>query len=417
MCMFSRPVRHVAQTRIFARPLAGDAQALVYSMNVTLEERVAMVLPLPVPPGAADDAVRFVDLSGYPRFFADLDRAFPAMPRSRGGGRFAPASAPALPKLVVHAVGDFEASFVPAVRDFDRLDERFRIDARVWHQLPAYADFGFAVFELAPRRRLFGFRAQTIHPMAFVFPRRDPRSLFFPTVHVHDGAVHADATFDHQLYCQPDPVTAATFAWRRSSDRLGAFVDAGRAAALVDPDARVYRTELRGTHRNTDVTLVPPDVAPELLVRRGAHYELGLRASAAYDDAPEGRATPWQAFARAHLPALSAHLAAALDALAQRRADAWSLARYDERLPSYARSQLGERHVLVGPDTGLPFEPTYRPPAGPGRIELALRDDERVEPQHVVLAFTHLPDDALMTEIQRELDAALAGAVRACVQA
>ena len=34
-------------------------------------------VPLPVPPGSAKDAVRFIDLSEYPEFFDDLDLAFP----------------------------------------------------------------------------------------------------------------------------------------------------------------------------------------------------------------------------------------------------------------------------------------------------------------------------------------------------
>lgn len=39
-----------------------------------------MVLPLPVPPGSSESAVRFIGLSLYPKFFTDLDRAFPPKP-------------------------------------------------------------------------------------------------------------------------------------------------------------------------------------------------------------------------------------------------------------------------------------------------------------------------------------------------
>jgi hypothetical protein len=35
---------------------------------------LAMILPLPVPPGCGEDAVRFIDLSGHASFFADLAR-------------------------------------------------------------------------------------------------------------------------------------------------------------------------------------------------------------------------------------------------------------------------------------------------------------------------------------------------------
>jgi hypothetical protein len=51
---------------------------------------------------------------------------------------------------------------------------------------------------------VFQLRAGThrIHPMALTFPTRDPRRLFFPTLHVHDGQFHARARFDHKLYFQ-----------------------------------------------------------------------------------------------------------------------------------------------------------------------------------------------------------------------
>lgn len=262
MCMFSRPVRHVARTRIFARPLAGGTQALVYSMSVAIEEDLAMILPLPVPPKPAEDAVRFVDLSGYPDFFADLDSAFPA-PLSRGRGPATQSLSLESKKLEVHRVGDFDASFVPSRDDFGRLDERFQLDASIWDHLPQYRDFGFAVFKLAPQRSWFRrVRSQTIHPMAFVFPRRDPRVLFFPTVHIHDGQVHEEAEFDHQLYCQPDEVTAATSGWRSSGGGVGQYVKAERTAGLVDGTAPAYKREVFGKHANVDITLDPPGIDP-----------------------------------------------------------------------------------------------------------------------------------------------------------
>jgi hypothetical protein len=40
-------------------------------MSVATQSDVAMVLPLPVPTGCADDAVRFIDMSSWPKFFAE----------------------------------------------------------------------------------------------------------------------------------------------------------------------------------------------------------------------------------------------------------------------------------------------------------------------------------------------------------
>src|SRR5262249_51979047 len=146
MCCFSQPVELVADTNIFARSDNGR-QFLVYSMSYAARSELAMVLPLPVPPGPSEDAVRFINLQRYPTFFDDLRRGFPPRmlyPRCLG----ARAISLDAPKLRVHDVGDFEASFVPRIADFDRLDERFRIPPDVWARLPAYHDFGFAVFKL-----------------------------------------------------------------------------------------------------------------------------------------------------------------------------------------------------------------------------------------------------------------------------
>ena len=216
MCCFSRPVRFVGGTKIFARACAEDdpsRQLLAYSMEIEIAEDLAMVLPLPVPPSPGDDAVRFVSLDGYASFFDDLDAAFPPdhsfAPLARSSGPVL-----ATKKLVVHQVGMFEASFVPTRADFARLDPRFRLPDGVFDRLPGYADWGFAVFRLHPAKRaLLGLRQEKrerIHPMAFSFPRRDPGALFFPTVHVHDGQVKETASYDHMLFCQANGVLDAT---------------------------------------------------------------------------------------------------------------------------------------------------------------------------------------------------------------
>src|SRR6185369_6044862 len=136
-------------------------------------------------------------------------------------------------------VGSFEASFVPSVGDFDRLDARFRIPRETWAALPGYERFGFAVFKLKQGKR-------RIHPMAFTFPRASTDTLFFPTVHIHDGRVHPHATFDHALYCQwnnrarrnsstPGP------GWGSSAGLARTFADPKRAHPLLDGEAHCFR--------------------------------------------------------------------------------------------------------------------------------------------------------------------------------
>lgn len=145
-------------------------------------------------------------------------------------------------------VGSFEASFVPTVKDFARLDERFRLPNSVWDSLQQYKDWGFAVFKLKKG-------AKRIHPMAFEFPRDNPNALFFPTVHIHDGQVHATAQFDHALYCQHSPARDTTTRWQESVRPAGLFMKVDQAKGVLDPDAHVYKREIRGRSKNEDVIL------------------------------------------------------------------------------------------------------------------------------------------------------------------
>jgi hypothetical protein len=271
MCCFSQPVELVAETNIFARS-ANGRQFLVYSMSYAASSDFAMVLPLPVPPNPGEDAVTFINLQRYPKFFDDMRRGFPRLmlPLARGGG----AKSREPPKLRVHDVGDFEASFVPRLDDFGRLDERFRIPSDVWDRLPAYHDYGFAVFKLkaSPSQRSAGVlrrsgtkpvagrrKPRRVHPMAFTFPRRNPELLYFPTVHVHDRKVHRHALFDHMLYCQPDAAPDDSLqGWEESWMPASEFIDIARAEGIVDPSQSCWRLPLVGMRQNKD-TLVGVD--------------------------------------------------------------------------------------------------------------------------------------------------------------
>jgi hypothetical protein len=248
MCCFSRPVQKVADTNIFARSSRDGRQFLVYSMTLSAKEDLAMILPIPVPENAPEDAVRFINLEKYPNFFDDMRAGFPEPlpPAAALGGRGRTLKAEPLP---VVDVGSFEASFVPTVADFKRLDERFRLPADVWDKLPAYKHYGFAVFKLKKG-------AKKIHPMAFEFPRAVPETLFFPTVHIHDGKVHPKANFDHALYCQlGEQERPQMLHWRESPQPARNFIKTDLAKGIITPDAHCYQRKLRGSLRNTD-TLV-----------------------------------------------------------------------------------------------------------------------------------------------------------------
>jgi hypothetical protein len=247
MCCFSDRVDYVADTNIFARPGKGYGQYLVYSMTLKAGNDLAMILPIPTPKASKEDAVTFINLEKYPEFFEDMRSGFPE-PRPAGRGSLSK-DAPkpeAAPKLKVVEVGSFVASFVPTVKDFDRLDAQFKLPAGTWDQLPQYKDYGFAVFKLKKGEH-------KIHPMAFEFPRSDKSKLFFPTVHIHDGKVHARAGFDHTLYCQG---ADTRMKWRESPQPAEMFLKKlDQAKGVVDAKGHVYRLDMHGTYKNEDVWL------------------------------------------------------------------------------------------------------------------------------------------------------------------
>jgi hypothetical protein len=242
MCIFSGDVDDVSSTKIFARYGGPSAQYLVYSMQFATERSVAMILPIPVS-SRAEDAVRFIDLSGYPGFFDDMYRPF------QGRGAFAAGSTDlAGAELEVHDVGDFVASFVPTLRDFDRLDEQFTLPRATWDQLPKYADYGFCVFQFILERALLR-GSLTAHPMAFEFPTRHPDMLFFPTVHVHDGEVHPRDAFDHQLYFQCQRHRGAA---QHTSALAADYVDIDRVRGIVAGQEVLRRRTIAGLLPNND---------------------------------------------------------------------------------------------------------------------------------------------------------------------
>lgn len=256
MCCFSAKT-HVSGTSIFARLTKPGAQVLAYQMTFKAEEPTAMILPLPVAPPARESSVRFIDLKAYPNLFVDFESGFPAITRSSMFGSKSAAAVAPPSQLAVQEVGDFVASFVPTVADFSRLDPRFVISKDVWAKIPEYADYGFAVFQL---KQLSG----APHPMAFEFETRLKDTVFFPTVHIHDGTLHDKGDFDHSLFLQaqtlderaggydgPDAVDSHT-GFVRSKGPAREFVSTERTAGVVDPARLLHRVTMQGLLPNKD---------------------------------------------------------------------------------------------------------------------------------------------------------------------
>ncbi len=266
MCIFAKPVVSVTDTNIFARLLPNSWQYLVYQMAFQTRTANAIILPLPVALPAGGKSLRFVSLKGYGDFFKDLSKGFPlALPESPVQSRSLGANkAERASKLIVHEVGDSIASFVPTLADFDRLDRQFRVPRESWDKIPLYRDYGFAVFQLKSKKG-------KPHPMAFQFQSRlaqkDGGSIFFPTVHIHDGEVHKREKFDHTLFLQSSEfdkacgdyvkrgylVTDKSTGYVRSKWPAAEFCNIARTKGIVDGKALVHQLKMRGTLPNTDV--------------------------------------------------------------------------------------------------------------------------------------------------------------------
>jgi hypothetical protein len=251
MCCFSRPVDLVADTNIFARAAKEGRQSLVYAMTMAAKEELAMILPIPTPKASKEDTVRFINLEKYPDFFKDLRAGFPAPATLGDGTKGGDKPGDNRGTLKVVDVGAFEASFVPAIKDFSRLDERFRLPTEVWESLPQYKDYGFVVFKLKKTEKEKG--AGKVHPMAFEFPRANAKKLFFPTVHIHDGKVHDKAGFDHALYCQQSGEEDLLMKWEESPQPAGMFMNIDKSQGLLDKNGHCYRRIMRGKLKNEDI--------------------------------------------------------------------------------------------------------------------------------------------------------------------
>jgi len=392
MCMFSRNVRFVGGTRIFARRMR-ERQVLAYAMSVEMDEALAMVLPLPVPASPPEDAVEFVDLKGYPKLFDDLANAFPVLVAGAMQSYGLSREPPVKRALVVHDVGDFVASFVPARKDFARLDARFRLDDSVFDRLPQYGDWGFAVFQLKPSKN-----KQDVHPMAFSFPSRD-EGIFFPTVHVHHGQVESHANFDHMLYCQADGVLGATLTWSHSPKPLGENVDASRACGLVDGGAIGFQQALFGSLSNEDVWLRAPEgLGLDDLRGRGDCFEfaIGSMFAHAFGKLPENMER-WRHTGQHRLGDVSRSLRERLPALVASRRAAWRLAPIAPDMPE---------HFMNGPQlwSGTTYLNGRPSPARGGRGVVTFSPfTDRVHTQTVRLGFDAIPEDDVVSEIVRAL--------------
>ena len=256
MCCFTRPVVSVNNTQIFARLSGTGTQFLAYQMHYESAEQNAMILPLPVKQPSDADSLEFIDLKNYETLFGDLDSGFPYHHPPSGFGCSATKDAADAFDLKVFEVGNYIASFVPSIADFDRLDPQFTLPNEVWANIPQYKHFGFAVFQLAAG-------SLKPHPMALEF-QTVTDELFFPTIHIHDGEVHQVEEFDHVLYLQHagldgrvheyenSDVEDKSTGFVRSKHKAAHFCSSDKSKGLIRDNLLVHRKILEGELPNLD---------------------------------------------------------------------------------------------------------------------------------------------------------------------
>ena len=208
----------------------------------------------------------------YDTFFDELADGFPFhLPPSIGCS--APFDPTSRHDLEVVEVGNYIASFVPTISDFDRLDSQFTLPNETWEKIPGYKKFGFAVFQLAAG-------SLKPHPMAFEFQSEND-DLFFPTVHIHDGEVHESEEFDHILYMQHAGLDSKVYGYEnshvedrstaliRSKHRATHFCDINKSSGLIDGNLLVHRKIMRGNLTNSDTifTIAGDPLKPSLNLR------------------------------------------------------------------------------------------------------------------------------------------------------
>ena len=276
MCIFTQAIQSVADTSIFARRTNRDSQYVVYEMKYQSEKANAMILPLPVQTPAAESSIKFIDLQDYKDLFKDLDNAFPHVVKRGFNTLAADGQVASNSILRVHEVGNFIASFVPNVDDFDRLDPQFTLPKSTWDKIPVYSDYGFAVFQL---KELAG----KPHPIAFEFKSRT-NDIFFPTMHIHDGQIHAREEFDHALYLQhpafdkqvDDYFGPETLDYQtglvRSKVKAAAVVKCEKTKGIVEPDLLIHRVSLHGVFPNRDMAVSESQVKPRSFSKRLFKY-------------------------------------------------------------------------------------------------------------------------------------------------
>ncbi len=245
MAVFAPPTQKTWDARFFAR-MHLVRQVLVFQLSLKAES-TAVLLPLPTA-SLSQQAARFIDLSGYPSFFEDLDQLVhkPEPHQAAEGLVEAPQPAP--------AVRPERARFVPSVRDLKKVDPHFSLLQSLWAARPVYKDYGFAIIWVRARG------PGRLGPIALEFQTRSTDALYFPGVFAQGGSAPSQARYDHRFFGQRSE-DQTHYGWSRSQTEAAAVLDQGRllmssqTTHLIEPGDLVYWKDVRGDFPNQDFWL------------------------------------------------------------------------------------------------------------------------------------------------------------------
>jgi hypothetical protein len=251
MGIFSTPVRVAGTFNFFARAARAhtDHQFLACNFRYEAETAFTLILPLPTPPDAPANAVRFINLSGYDGFFQDVRRGFPVLTRDPEKQSLTDRLREKVRDWLDLDTTQIELAFFPNQPVLAEMSNRWPLSAAVWAALKPYANFGLVGLKLEAG-------ANRLPPIAFEFPRSTPAELFFPTA--HNLPRSAALNVKHALYAQTPHRSPA---WRISTgpddhrQRWLArnFVKVDRTLGLIDPDQPIVARRLSGPADNLDV--------------------------------------------------------------------------------------------------------------------------------------------------------------------
>ena len=196
MCIILARVESVSNTQLYiSSSKTKERQLVIYTNKVTSPDSNAMILPVPNPL-----SVELLNFRHYKDIFEDCQKCFRHYDDTRHlyatRSLACSASDSHRPVLPVYTIGSYQASIVPSLDDFDRLNTNIlRVNPEVASLLRKTYDseFGFLVCQLKRGNHQY-------HPFAYTHSIHSNRLLFVPTLHYHLGEKGSSADWDHTIY-------------------------------------------------------------------------------------------------------------------------------------------------------------------------------------------------------------------------